>query len=434
MPSAPLPSTMSPVRSSGWLIAFLLSFGPTVSNSFARFAYALVLPAMREDLAIGWSEAGTLGTTNAIGYLVGALLARGWVNRLGNRPIFALGMVLTALALLATGLTRDLMLLNLWRVLAGVGGAWVFICGGALSGNIFPGEPQRATTTIAIYFAGGGFGLVLCGLTLPWLLETQGAAAWPWAWQAMGVVAMLMAVASILAAWRILEPGTVAGRPAPMPGSAAAPVSAATPVASTPPGARTAQGSALRLLPAQALAYACFGLGYIGYMTFVIAWVRAHEGGTGLVMLLWCALGLATLAAPRLWAGPCERWPGGRPMAAVMAMLATAALLPMMSASAPAMLISATLFGASMFSAPSAVSSLIKHAFPKPRWGEAMASFTVVFGLSQIAGPVAIGWVADQTGSLQPGLLASGLVLAAGALIALAQRPVAAPAAGGPLR
>jgi MFS family permease len=177
-------------------------------------------------------------------------------------------------------------------------------------------------------------------------------------------------------------------------------------------------------LPAQACAYACFGVGYIGYMTFVIAWVRAHDGSTTLVMILWCALGLATLAAPRLWAGPCERWPGGRPMAAVMATLATAALLPLLSVSPGVMVLSATLFGASMFSAPSAVSSLIKHALPKVRWGEAMASFTVVFGLSQIAGPIAIGWVADLTGSLRPGLFASGLVLVAGAAIALAQPPV----------
>jgi MFS-type transporter involved in bile tolerance (Atg22 family) len=166
-------------------------------------------------------------------------------------------------------------------------------------------------------------------------------------------------------------------------------------------------------------------LGYIGYMTFVVAWVRAHDGSTALVMTLWCALGLATLAAPRLWAGPCERWLGGRPMAAVMATLATAALLPLLSVSPMAMVLSAILFGASMFSAPSAVSSLIKHALPKSHWGEAMASFTVVFGLSQIVGPVAIGEVADLTGSLRPGLLVSGLVLAAGALIALAQRPVA---------
>jgi MFS family permease len=392
------------VQASRWWIAFVLSFGPTVSNSFARFAYALVLPAMREDLAIDWSQAGTLGTTNAIGYLLGAVLARAVVRRIGNRRIFAAGMVLTALALLATGLSRDLALLNIWRLIAGVGGAWVFICGGALSGNIFPGEPQRATTTIAIYFAGGGFGLVLCGLTLPGLLEAKGVQAWPLAWQAMGIAALLMALASILAAWRIEEPGQ---SPA---------------LASSGSGP---QGSALRLLPAQACAYACFGLGYIGYMTFVVAWVRAHDGSTALVMTLWCALGLATLAAPRLWAGPCERWLGGRPMAAVMATLATAALLPLLSVSPMAMVLSAILFGASMFSAPSAVSSLIKHALPKSHWGEAMASFTVVFGLSQIVGPVAIGEVADLTGSLRPGLLVSGLVLAAGALIALAQRPVA---------
>jgi len=36
----------------GFLVAFLLSFGPAVSNSFARFAYALVLPAMRTDQVV----------------------------------------------------------------------------------------------------------------------------------------------------------------------------------------------------------------------------------------------------------------------------------------------------------------------------------------------------------------------------------------------
>ena len=58
----------------GLLIAFLLSFGPAVSNSFARFAYALLLPAMREDLQWSWSQAGAINTVNAFGYLLGALL------------------------------------------------------------------------------------------------------------------------------------------------------------------------------------------------------------------------------------------------------------------------------------------------------------------------------------------------------------------------
>lgn len=378
----------------GLLIAFLLSFGPTVSNSFARFAYALVLPAMRTDLQLDWSSAGWLNTANALGYLGGALLARMLVRRTGNRVLFAVGMVVTAVALAATGLVRDVGALTVMRGLSGVGGAMVFVCGGALSGNVFPGQPARATTTIAVFFAGGGIGLMLCGVAVPLLLEAYGDTAWPLAWQAMGVASLAMAAAATWAAWNIEEPGAA-------PGSAD-----------------------WRLAPfvPQFLAYVCFGLGYIGYMTFVIAWMRVNGAGTGMVIAVWTVLGAATLAAPAVWAGPCERWRGGRPLAAVMAVLSAGAMLPMASLHPAALLASATLFGLAMFSAPSAVSSLIKHLLPKPAWGSAMATFTVAFAASQIVGPVATGWVADRFGSLRPGLTASAAVLLLGALLALAQR------------
>lgn len=380
--------------SRGFLIAFLLSFGPTVANSFARFAYALVLPQMRSDLALDWSQAGGLNTANAIGYLAGAMLARVLVGRSGNRLLFIAGMLITAVALLATGLTRDLTGLSLARLVSGIGGAWVFICGGALSGNVFAGQPQRATTTIAIFFAGGGFGLILCGIALPLMMQALGDTSWPLAWQAMGVISLLMAAASSWAALRIDEPSASSG----------------------------AASWQLRDFVPQMLAYMCFGLGYIGYMTFVIAWVRENGGGTSVVIALWCTLGAATLLAPMVWAGPCERWRGGRPLSAVMAILSVGAALPMFSVHPAAMLLSAALFGVTMFSAPSAVSSLIKHGVPKQAWGTAMATFTIAFGLSQIAGPIATGWVADHFGSLRPGLTASALILALGAAIALWQR------------
>jgi predicted MFS family arabinose efflux permease len=157
-------------------------------------------------------------------------------------------------------------------------------------------------------------------------------------------------------------------------------------------------------------------------MTFVIAWVRNSGGSTTLVIAVWCLLGLATLIAPMVWAGPCERWRGGRPLAAVMSVLAVGAGLPMVSVHPVVMLISAALFGVAMFSAPSAISSLIKHLLPKPAWGSAMATFTIAFGASQIVGPMATGWVADRFGSLRPGLTVSAAILALGALLAMAQR------------
>jgi MFS family permease len=378
----------------GLLVAFLLSFGPAVSNSFARFAYALILPAMRSDLHWSYSQAGSINTVNAFGYLLGALLTRALVARLGNRALYGWGMLVTSLSIVATGWVREFEALMAVRVLTGVGGAAVFICGGALSGNIFPRRPQLATTTIAIYFAGGGIGLMLSGVAVPLLLEAQGSASWPLAWQGMGYASLLMSVAAAWSAWGIAEPGKMAGE----------------------------AHWKLRPFAAELASYTLFALGYIGYMTFVIAWMRLNGARTATVVAVWFVLGLATLLAPLVWRKPAEHWPGGRPLAAVMMVLAAGAALPLASTHAAAMLLSAALFGIAMFSAPSSIGSFIKRALPRPAWGSAIATFTVVFAAGQIAGPVAIGWLADRSGSLQIGLAGSAGLLALGAVVALAQR------------
>ena len=398
-------------------IAFVLSFGPAVSNAFARFAYALVLPAMRSDLQLGYAQAGWLNTANAIGYLAGAVLTRVLVARTGNRALFNAGMVITGLAVLATGLSSDPVVLTTMRLLAGFGGASVFICGGALSANVAPHRPEWATTTITVYFAGGGIGLILCGVAVPWLLAARGEQAWPLAWIGMGAVALAMAIASAWAVARIEEPGTAGVAP----GAGAGMGAGAGTGAGTAPAPAARQGP--RLWPA-AIAYVGFGLGYIGYMTFVIAWMRDHGAGVLDVVLVWTLLGITTILAPLVWRIPFARWRGGRALSAVMGVLGVAAGLPLLDASLPTMLLSGALFGLAMFSVPSAIQSLVKHALPKARWGPVMASFTVLFALGQVVGPVGTGWLADLLGSLAPGLTASVVVLLAGSVIALLQADV----------
>ena len=88
-----------------WLIA-ALSLGPAVSNSFARFAYALLLPAMRAELELSYSQAGALNTANALGYLAGALIAARYASRVGNRRMFRAGMIVTVTALMGSGLAE----------------------------------------------------------------------------------------------------------------------------------------------------------------------------------------------------------------------------------------------------------------------------------------------------------------------------------------
>ncbi len=69
--------------------------------------------------------------------------------------------------------------LGFWRMLSGLTGAAAFIAGGALSSNVVARRPQLASTTTAIYFAGGGVGFILCGVGIPLLLDASGPSAWP---------------------------------------------------------------------------------------------------------------------------------------------------------------------------------------------------------------------------------------------------------------
>jgi len=379
------------------LLALGLSLGPTVSNSFARFAYALVLPAMREDLGLSFSAAGFLNTANALGYLLGAILTRILIRSWGNRALFNHGMLLTALALLLTGFAGGLFTLSVCRVIGGIGAAATFICGGALASNIASHDMRWSTRCITIYFGGAGFGLILCGLLIPWWLAERGSAGWPHTWVAMGGAALLMVLASQASARNIAEPAHAQGR----------------------------ADWLLRPLLAALVAYIGFGLGYIVYMTFIIAWMKALGASTAESALVWILLGCTTLLAPLVWSRPLARWSNGRALAAILAVLGVGALLPVVPVAAAwqglMLQASATLFGLGMFSVPSAISALIRQSLDKPAWGAAMATFTIAFAASQVIAPVLGGWIADATGSLRDGMALSAAVILAAALTALLQ-------------
>ena len=50
-----------------WLVLLGLALGVCVTNGFARFAYGLILPAMKSSQGWSYAEAGWLNTANALG-------------------------------------------------------------------------------------------------------------------------------------------------------------------------------------------------------------------------------------------------------------------------------------------------------------------------------------------------------------------------------
>ncbi|MDS1141231.1 YbfB/YjiJ family MFS transporter [Pusillimonas sp. SM2304] len=375
------------------LISWALSGGAAVSVGFARFGYALILPAMQTDLGLNYAQAGWLNTANALGYLLGALLTLLCVSRWGNRRLFVAGLALTTAALLASGMTHHFHLITLFRFLAGFGAAGAFICGGVLSGVV-------GTHAIVIFFSGGGVGMLATGALLPWLFDAAGPAAWTWAWIACAAICAPLSWAAIAAMRGIAEPSTP-GMRAPWPWRPCLP---------------------------EFTAYFLFGLGYIAYMTFIVAWLRKALAPAisvaATTSIMWSLLGVMTLLAPLIWRPVFNGRRNGWPMAASMTVLAVGAALPLAFPTLAGLWLSAALVGSSVFMVPSAATAFVKTNLPRPAWGSALAVATSLFALGQTIGPVAAGWLSDLTGSLSMGLAASAAVLVIGALIAMTQKPL----------
>ncbi|MHB1941319.1 MAG: YbfB/YjiJ family MFS transporter, partial [Candidatus Dormibacteria bacterium] len=279
-----------------------MALGPAVALGLARFAYALLLPSMRAELHWSFAIAGALNTANAFGYLAGALLAAPTAHRWGTRRAFLAGLGVTVASLLATAATVNVTALIGLRTLAGVTGAICFVTGAGIVAEAgTAGSARRAASLLGIYFAGGGAGIVASGLAIPFLLAaTPAADGWRWGWVLLAGLG--------LTAFGIATPAARASREPP----------------NAPPADRHWPARHFRALLA---GYALFGVGYIAYMTFIVAFLKDHGAGPGEITAFWVVLGAASIAGAFLWVRPVVNLRGGRAPGLVLAVVSVGAFL-----------------------------------------------------------------------------------------------------------
>ena len=385
-------------------LALALSVGAALSLGITRFAYGLLLPAMREDLAWSYTLAGAMNTANAAGYLLGALLTPWALRRWDPVLLLSRGALAATMFMALSGFFTDASVLLLQRLLAGIASASVFVTGGLLAARLGAQDPQRAGWLLGVYYGGTGLGISVSAVLVPWALAFSGEQphGWRYAWWLMALVCLL---GSLVLRWpaRQLDQGGPAGQRA-----------AGTPVAWRP----LAFGLA---------AYGMFGVGYIGYMTFVVALLRAQGNSTEAISVFYGVLGLAVMASSRVWARLLDRETGGRAMALLNGLLGMATLLPAVSDNFTVVMFSGIVFGGVFLSIVASSTALVRHNLPSHQWASGISAFTVVFAAGQIAGPTMVGWIADGEGGLERGLLVSALALWLGAVLAWWQKPLAAP-------
>lgn len=379
--------------------ALALSIGPAVGIGLARFGYAVLLPAMQADLAWSYIEAGSMNTANSFGYLAGALVTAPIARNLGVAASFRVSILVAAMSMALSGFTTHFWLLLALRTVAGVAGAVALIAGATLAARLVRSVGESSSgLVLGTYFGGVGVGILVMGLGLPVLLERT-PRYWAPTWVGMGALAFLVYPMA-----RRVSLG-LAGMPVPKEDGGREPFMRAA-------------------LTPSLVSYFLFGLGYITYMTFVIAFLGERAWGPWGMSAFWVLLGMSTLASGFVWprlfpsAGP------GRSLAIRLSALTLGAAVPLVSAGPVGVAASALLFGGSFLSVVSVITDILRRALDERAWSAGIALFTVAFSVGQTLGPVVSGAVADLTGTLSSGFALSAVVLAASAALAALQGEV----------
>lgn len=419
--SAPPPSESGTGPNPGvWTLAVALSLAAAVSLGITRFSYGLLLSPMRTDLGWSYTLAGAMNTANAVGYLLGALSTPFLLRRMSPGNLMVAGSLLASLFMAGSGFFADPTPLLLQRLLAGISSAWVFVTGGLLAARLVVHRPARSGLLLGIYYGGTGWGIVASALAVPWVLAqaAQQPHAWAWAWWALALVCVLACGVLAWVARRLAAlDATVSGPPGHT--TVAAPTASQPQPAPPPPPLPPLPLP--RFAPAL-LAYTLFGVGYIGYMTFVIALLREQGSSNTAVTVFYTLLGLAVVASSRIWSGWLDRYRNGQALARLNGLLGLAVFLPAVTSWWWAVLVSGLLFGAVFLSVVASTTAWVRHNLPPAQWAAGISAFTIAFAFGQIVGPTMVGWVADGPGGLVQGLWWSALALWLGALVALRQK------------
>jgi len=371
-----------------------LSLAATVGLGIGRFAYALVLPDMRDSLHWSYSAAGFMNTINAAGYLAGALLASRLIRRFGWSAAVRWGTLVSLAALALCAITGNFLVLSFARLLGGFAAAASFVAGGALAAQIAQSHPERASFLLSLFYAGPGLGILASGLVAPFVLQACGPGSWWIVWWALTALSFFLTIPLLL-----------------------------TPIESKA-GMMASTNAGFSIWPVviYLAGYFLFGAGYIAYMTFMIAYVRDLGGGALAQAAFWSLIGLSAFATPWVWRGTLALDRGGLATAIILIFNAFGAALPMLGHSTMWLALSAIIFGVAFFAVAGSTTAFVRFNYPPSAWPTAIAAMTIAFGIGQTLGPFVVGAITDKLGSLAYALDISAAMLVLGAVASAFQR------------
>jgi predicted MFS family arabinose efflux permease len=346
--------------------------GCFVAQSFARFSFGLLLPAMKADLKISYGLAGWLGTINLAGYLISTVLTSAASLRVPPHRLVQFGIALSTVGIAILAMTRSTPLLLCGMACGGLGGAFMWIPAPMVAASVFP--PERRGFAMGICSSAIGLGIVLATV---FTTVTRRLADDPGMWRQIWLGEALIGALTTVLALFVLAPIPVS------PGS--------------PP-----KISVLRTVPtwwAPTAAYACFGIGYVLFATFVVAALEQDAGfGKGHSVWVFALMGAGN-AAGAMSVGRLSDRVGRRTTLIASLCAAGTGCLTIIAGVEPVVSIGTIAYGFGMSGAVVSIASYLGDHVRPQDFSAAFGVVTACFGVTQTVGPRLGGAMADSAGS-----------------------------------
>src|SRR5690606_30679612 len=193
----PLPPN---VRPPVWLLVITGILCTQIVGVFARLAYGLLLPAMRESPGLSYAAAANLGTVTALGYLSMVMVAGVFAARYGARLAILIGLLLAVIGFLGLSVASSYAMLMLLMALLGTATAFAYPPLISLLGAWYP---EKRGMVIGLSNSGVGLGMLVSGSLIPVLTQWESVGGWRSAW---GLFAASTTVALVLVYLVVRDP------------------------------------------------------------------------------------------------------------------------------------------------------------------------------------------------------------------------------------
>ena len=387
--AAPVASARSRRRLSGLPAVVLVAMTAAVAQSFGRFTFGVLLPAIRDDLGLSNTVAGSLATVNVGAYLAGTLLVASVASRFRLLMVMRTGMVLSVVGLLLAAVSPGVEVLAAGLFVMGFGGAMTWIPAPVVAAAAL--APKRQGLAIGMLASGMGAGVVFSGQLAGFVRSTMGDDSWRTVYLVQGVIGTVI----VVAAWLLLTHHQ--GRPSSRSGLGGFSV------------LRRMRG----WLPFT-VAYTAFGLMYLLVLAFLTTKLEDDNGWTSSqASLAFTLLGVAMLFGGPLFVSLADRI-GPRVALAVAFggwMATTLTLLPGWTVPTLAASAGAGLLFTAM---PTMLTVYVVSNTSPEDYGPSFAAATFAFGVAQMISPQLGGVIADAAGSFTPVFLLSAGLAAIG--------------------